>query len=102
MIDFRIEYDDGVSPKRKGDYDKRITRKDRETGYYLVLPYAEHKISIGYLRISEIPALEALLKTFLLANNNRFSSDNQWALLWRDKDLLMQPSRQMQPSEYHD
>lgn len=68
MIDFRIEYDDGVPTKRKGDYDKRISRHDRENGYYLIVTKAEHKINIGYLRLSEIPALEALLKTFVEAN----------------------------------
>ena len=73
MIDFRVEYDDGVSIKRKDkDVDKRITRKDRPCGYYLVLPTEEYKINIGYLRISEMSALEALLKIFLLANNKRF------------------------------
>lgn len=72
MIDFKIEYDDGVSTKRKGDYDKRIKRRDREHGFYLMLPTKEIKIPIGYLRISEIPTVEALLKTFTIANNNRF------------------------------
>lgn len=72
MIDYRIEYDDGISTKHKDGYDKRIIRRNRAMGYYLILPNEEHKINIGYLRLSEIPTIESLFKTFLLANNNRF------------------------------
>lgn len=56
-----IEYDDGVNPKHpdKPDY---ATRRGRAFGFYATIRGGEYRLPVGYMRISEVPALEKLLE----------------------------------------
>jgi hypothetical protein len=70
MIDFHIEYDDGMDAKR--DPNPPAVRKGRPTGYYIVTSGGDIPISIGYLRISEMPVIDKLIRRMVVSNNRRF------------------------------
>lgn len=58
---FRVEYDDGRTSKSDKDKSPFCTRKDRQMGFYLILPDGDERpLNIGYMRVSEMAGLERL------------------------------------------
>jgi hypothetical protein len=70
MMNFKIEYDDGMDVKR--DPNPPAVRRGRETGYYVVTPTESIPINIGYLRVSEMPVIDKLIRRMVVLNNVRF------------------------------
>jgi len=65
-ITFKVEYDDGAGPKVKNQPDPFVTRRQRDRGFYLRRLddgelVRELPVPIGYMRVSEMEPLAALL-----------------------------------------
>lgn len=61
---FRVEFDDGKPVKANNGRDSRCTPKGRSHGFYVIYPDGqEEKVEIGYMRISEMEHLQAMLNT---------------------------------------